>query len=92
MLDLRQLNREAIRWKERWKLKSQWKCIVYRRRQKMEETMYKDIRLYIIPNEPPYTERYVRWCERTLNKIIIQLLLDFIDFFDILYSNYLYIV
>ena len=36
----------------------------------------KDIKLYIILNEPPYTERYVRWCERTLNKIIIQLLLD----------------
>jgi len=41
MLDLRQLNREAIRWKERRKLKSQWKCIVYQRRQKMEETKYK---------------------------------------------------
>lgn len=26
--------------------------------------------------EPPCTERYARWCERSLNKIIIQLLLD----------------
>ncbi|MFL2101613.1 CPBP family intramembrane glutamic endopeptidase [Desemzia sp. FAM 23989] len=27
--------------------------------------------------EPPYTERYVRWCERTVNKLIIYLLLDY---------------
>ena len=33
--------------------------------------------------EPPYTERYVRWCERTINKIIIYLLLDF--------SSYMYV-
>jgi len=26
--------------------------------------------------EPPYTERYVRWCEGTVNKLIIYLLLD----------------
>ena len=26
--------------------------------------------------EPPYTERYVRWCGRTVNKIIIYLLPD----------------
>ncbi len=26
--------------------------------------------------EPPYTERYVRWCERTVGKIITYLLLD----------------
>ncbi len=26
--------------------------------------------------EPPYTERYVRWCERTVIKIINYLLLD----------------
>ena len=27
-------------------------------------------------NEPPYTERYVRWCEGTVDKLIIYLLLD----------------
>ena len=27
--------------------------------------------------EPPYTEPYVRWCGRTVNKIIIYLLPDF---------------
>jgi len=26
--------------------------------------------------EPPYTERYVRWCEGTVDKLIIYLLLD----------------
>jgi len=26
--------------------------------------------------EPPYTERYVRWCEGTVGKLIIYLLLD----------------
>jgi len=25
----------------------------------------------LIPNEPPYTEQYVRWCERTINELII---------------------
>lgn len=30
----------------------------------------------LISNEPLYTERYVRWCERTLNKLKIHLLLD----------------
>jgi REP element-mobilizing transposase RayT len=29
-----------------------------------------------ISNEPPYTERYVWWCERTENEVIIFLLLD----------------
>jgi len=28
-------------------------------------------------NEPPYTERYVRWCERSVDELIIYLLLDF---------------
>ena len=27
--------------------------------------------------EPPYTERYVRWCGRSVDKIIIYLLPDF---------------
>ena len=27
--------------------------------------------------EPPYTERYVRWCERSEGEIIAFLLLDF---------------
>ena len=27
-------------------------------------------------NEPPYTERYVRWCERSVSEIITHLLLD----------------
>jgi len=27
-------------------------------------------------DEPPSTERYAWWCERTVNKIIIYLLLD----------------
>ena len=26
--------------------------------------------------EPPYTERYVRWCERSVGEIIAYLLLD----------------
>ncbi len=26
--------------------------------------------------EPPYTERYAQWCERTVDKLIIYLLLD----------------
>ncbi len=26
--------------------------------------------------EPPYTERYVRWCEGTVDKLIVYLLLD----------------
>ena len=29
--------------------------------------------------EPPYTEPYVRWCGRTVNKIIIYLLPDSIE-------------
>ena len=29
---------------------------------------------YVI--EPPYTERYVRWCERTVSELITHLLLD----------------
>ena len=28
-------------------------------------------------DEPPYTERYVRWCERTPGELITRLLLDF---------------
>ncbi|WP_339062724.1 group II intron maturase-specific domain-containing protein [Tepidibacillus marianensis] len=35
------------------------------------------IKLLVCLNEPPCTERYARWCERTQNKIIIQLLLDY---------------
>ncbi len=27
--------------------------------------------------KPPYTERYVRWCEGTVDKLIIYLLLDY---------------
>jgi hypothetical protein len=26
--------------------------------------------------EPPYTERYVRWCERSANQLMVSLLLD----------------
>jgi len=26
--------------------------------------------------EPPYTERYVRWCERSVGEVITYLLLD----------------
>jgi hypothetical protein len=36
----------------------------------------RDIHGAINSIEPPYTDRYVRWCERTLSKIITQLLLD----------------
>ena len=28
-------------------------------------------------SEPPYTERYVRWCERSVVKLINHLLLDY---------------
>ena len=28
-------------------------------------------------NEPPYAERHVRWCERTVREIIPYFLLDF---------------
>ena len=27
--------------------------------------------------EPPCTERYARWCERTANQLMVSLLLDF---------------
>ena len=27
--------------------------------------------------EPPYTERYVRWCERSVGELITYLLLDY---------------
>ena len=37
---------------------------------------------YILSNEPPYTERYVRWCERTVSEIITHLLLDGIFFLE----------
>ena len=37
---------------------------------------WKDTNWFIIPIEPPYTERYVRWCERTAGEIIASLLLD----------------
>ena len=37
-------------------------------------------------NEPPYTERYVRWCEGTVREIIPHFLLDKNDF---LRDNYL---
>jgi hypothetical protein len=39
---LRQLNKEAIRSIKKWNFKREGKCIVYQRRQKMEEAMYKD--------------------------------------------------
>ena len=32
--------------------------------------------IYINPVEPPYTERYVRWCERSAAQIMGSLLLD----------------
>ena len=32
---------------------------------------------YVKTKEPPYTERYVRWCGRSVDKIIIYLLPDF---------------
>ena len=30
--------------------------------------------------EPPCTERYARWCERSVGEIIVYLLLDFVLF------------
>jgi len=35
------------------------------------------MRKQVKPKEPPCTERYARWCERTVGKIITYLLLDF---------------
>ena len=32
-------------------------------------------------NEPPYAERHVRWCERTVREIIPYFLLDFESMF-----------
>ena len=29
--------------------------------------------------EPPYAERHVRWCERTVGKLITYFLLDFME-------------
>lgn len=34
---------------------------------------------YVKTKEPPYTERYVRWCGRSVDKIIIYLLPDFYE-------------
>jgi hypothetical protein len=34
-------------------------------------------------NEPPYTERYVRWCERSVDELIIYPLLDFLKDFGV---------
>jgi len=34
--------------------------------------------IFVVLYEPPYTERYVRWCEGTVDKLIIYLLLDFL--------------
>jgi len=34
--------------------------------------------IFVVLCEPPYTERYVRWCEGTVDKLIIYLLLDFL--------------
>ena len=38
----------------------------------------KDTRYCTQTIEPPYTERYVRWCERTGSQIMTTLLLDWI--------------
>jgi len=40
-------------------------------------TYQSDTRYCIKTIEPPYTERYVRWCERTMGEIITHFLLDF---------------
>lgn len=39
-------------------------------------TYQSDTRYCIKTIEPPYTERYVRWCERTMGEIITHFLLD----------------
>ena len=30
--------------------------------------------------EPPYTDPYVRWCERSTSQLMASLLLDYIEF------------
>ncbi|MCE5331399.1 MAG: hypothetical protein LLF95_04555, partial [Bacteroidales bacterium] len=35
------------------------------------------IALFVYIKKPPYTERYVRWCERTVSELIAHFLLDF---------------
>ena len=37
--------------------------------------------------EPPSTERYARWCGRTVNKIIIYLLPDIIQIAEMIYLS-----
>ena len=39
-------------------------------------------------NEPPSTERYAWWCERSVGKLIIYLLLDLNSFQPFIYSTH----
>ena len=43
---------------------------------------------YVKTKEPPYTERYVRWCGRSVDKIIIYLLPDW-RFLNIVFATLL---
>jgi hypothetical protein len=44
-------------------------------------TMEKQKHSHHYSDKPPYAERHVRWCERTVGELIPHLLLDYLDIF-----------